>query len=68
MTEKDDSRLRCCPFRLFRPSRLFIPKLSTLLKLSKLPNKLASSQHDPNFLLEGVRCGLDKEIALDGTY
>ena len=22
----------------------------------------------PNFLSEGVRCGLDKEIALDGTY
>ena len=21
-----------------------------------------------NFLSEGVRCGLDKEIALDGTY
>ena len=23
---------------------------------------------DPNFLSEGVRCGLDKEIAPDGTY
>ena len=27
-----------------------------------------SSQHSANFLSEGVRCGLDKEIALDGTY
>ena len=38
ITEKDDSRLRCCPFRLFRPFRLFIPKLSTFPKLIKFPN------------------------------
>ena len=66
ITEKDDSRLRCCPFRLFRlfrPFRLFIPNLTTLLKLT---NRLASSQHSANFLIEGVSCGLDKESARIG--
>ena len=29
---------------------------------------LASKVREPNFLSEGVSCGLDKEIALDGTY
>ena len=56
-------------FREFREALpTFIPKLPTLIKLPKLPNKLASSQQSANFLSEGVRCGLDKEIALDGTY
>ena len=45
-----------------------LPKLSKLIKLPKFPNKPASSQHSANFLSEGVSCGLDKEIALDGTY
>ena len=59
-------------FREFREVRealpTFIPKLPTLITLSKLPNKLVPSQQSANFLSEGVRCGLDKEIALDGTY
>ena len=46
----------------------FIPKFFTLLKLIKFPNRLPTNRHSANFLLEGVRCGLDKEIALDGTY
>ena len=29
---------------------------------------LASKVREPNFLSEGVSCGLDKEIAPDGTY
>ena len=45
-----------------------ILKLTTLLKLIKFPYKPASSQHSANFLSKGVSCGLDKEIALDGTY
>ena len=71
-------------FREFREVRealpTFIPKLSTFPKLIKFPNKTppqsARSQFvvivaplsRPNFLSEGVSCGLDKEIALDGTY
>ena len=46
ITEKDDSRLRCFPFRLFRLFRLFIPKLSTFPKLTKFPNKAPTALHD----------------------
>ena len=53
---------------LRRALPIFTTKLSTLTKLIKYLNKHASNQQPANFLSEGVRCGLDKEIALDGTY
>jgi len=55
ITEKDDSRLRCCLFRLFRPFRLFIPKLTTLLKLTKFPNnKAPTALHDQFVVKRGI--------------
>ena len=61
------------PFVSFVLFVLFISlSLSSLHSLNSLNSliKLLPTQHPtpPNFLSEGVSCGLDKEIAPDGTY
>ena len=45
-----------------------IPENSPPKKATPFNNINLPKPHHPNFLREGVRCGLDKEIAPDRTY
>ena len=55
-----------------RRASLSLNSLNSLDSLSShlpiFPNSPPTHLHTPNLLLEWCRCGLDKEIAPDGTY
>ena len=55
------------PLRPFRPLWPLLP-LQRSCRLEQAKQTQTHRTAHPNFLSEGVRCGLDKEIRLDGTY